>query len=113
MFVDIFLLHKHTSEVSHVSGGRAWVLVICAVVLNYVPFTRYLPVSTNGEFLRVIRGPYLDLIDISITQTSLLHEVHEVLTVVVVVRLTHQQVLLAAYYHFKISDKILRQFSSS
>jgi len=59
------------------------------IVLNSKSFRWNIPVSTDGEFLWIIRRPNLNPIDVIVAQASLLHEGDKAGTVVVVSSIAH------------------------
>lgn len=77
-------------------------MVIVAVVFGNESFSWSLPVAADREFLGVIGRPNLDLINVSVAQTSSLHLVGKCLAIAVVTFSAEEEVFLAANQDFKI-----------
>jgi len=81
-------------------------LVVVAVVLDGQTLRGGLPVAADGELLRVVRRPDLDLLDIIVTETSGFHLASECLAIAVVTFTTEEEVFLATNKDFEIRNEV-------
>lgn len=107
MLLDVSLLDQDTALVAHVARRRTGVLIIVTIVLNCESLTWGLPVATDRELLGVITGPDLDLVDVTVTETSILHSVSKGLTITVVTFLAEKKILFSADEDFEVSHEVL------
>ena len=113
MLTDVSFFDKNATLVSHITGRRAWVLVIMAVVLDGQSLGWGLPVATDGELLRVITRPDLDLIDVTIAETCILHGVCECLSITVGSFVAEKKIFLTTDKHFEVSHEIFWKITTT
>jgi hypothetical protein len=113
MQANVLVLDQDAALVAHITGRRSWVLIIVTVILDGQSFSWGFPVSANGEFLGVVAGPDLDLVNVIIRKPSSLHLIGESLTIAVVTFFAEKEVLLTTDKDLKVSDEILWQISAS
>ena len=113
MKVNVLVLDEDAALVTHVTRGRARVLVIVAVVLDSQALSGCLPVAADRELLGVIAGPDLDLVDIAVRKTSSLHLVSKGLTVAVVALIAEKKVLFTSDQDFEVSHEVLGKVTTA
>lgn len=84
-----------------------------AVVLDSKTVSWGFPVAADWELLGVVRRPDLDLIDITVTESSSTQLLSEFLTVAVIAFITEEQVLLTSDENLKPGDEVLGKVTAT
>lgn len=83
-----------------------------AIIHDCISFRGNGPIAANGELLRVVAAPDLDLIGVLVRQPRFPHRLLEVLPKVIGIVLAHQEILLSSDDHLQIGSKVRRKRAS-
>ena len=109
----VLVLDQYAALVAHVARRRAGILIVMAIVLDCQSLCGRLPVAADGELLGVVTGPDLDLVDIAVAETSILHRGSEGLSVTVVTLTAEEEILFSSNEYLKVCNKVLRKITTS
>ena len=104
----VLVLDQNASLVAHIARRRAGILIVMAIVLDGQSLGGRLPVAADGELLGVVTRPDLDLVNIAVAETGILHHGSEGLSVAVVTFVAEEEILFSSNEYLEVCNEVLR-----